>query len=136
MKMTMAFNSDIEVLKELTGQDDWVYTVPEGRSAAWIDCWSIPSNQNSNELALEFMSFLNQPSIAAKNAEDIWLSSTHLGAVEFLNEDYLLDATVNPSLDTLSQSDRYPPFEGEAIALRNWLLFSVEKRFDEFKSGR
>lgn len=74
--------------EQVTTPHDLYYSVPETGSNLWMDCWVAPKLKNQSnlqwELAHEFLNYLCDPSIAAKNMN-------YTGYTSFIAGDDIID---------------------------------------------
>lgn len=87
--------------------EDLAYAVPKEGSNVWVDCMVIPKNARNKENAEKFIDFLCRPDIAQKNCEYIWYSSPNSGAIDLMGEDYINNATINPTAETLERCEYF-----------------------------
>jgi spermidine/putrescine transport system substrate-binding protein len=127
--MVMAFSGNAEEIVETTGQTDWKYVAPKEGVPLWVDCWAIPKTNNSPQLAIEFLSHLNDGKVAAKNSLEVWHSPTNNAALAHLSDEFFEDKEVNPSLEVMARSYPEPHLSSAALRLRQWLVFSAKTNF-------
>jgi len=125
MAMALLYSSDVSSLEEFTGQNDWHYVVPAEGSLLWVDCFSAPAGDKLPEAARQLLAYLNEPEVAAQNAEEVWFSTTNDKALEFVSDEYREDPVVTPSAEIVARSLNTGPLSTAAVSKRNLLLFSV-----------
>lgn len=117
--MALAYGGDQYSLNDIADQEDlWKYTIPSEGTVLWVDCLAIPSSSKNINSALAFINFLNQPQIAALNAEEVYVATPNEAALEIVSEEYRQDSEVFPSKDILNKSDLYRPLNSESVEQR------------------
>jgi spermidine/putrescine-binding protein len=133
--MVMAFSGNAEEIVETTGQTDWKYVVPKEGVPLWVDCWAIPKTNNTPQLAIEFLSHLNDDKVAAENSLEVWHSPTNIAALAHLSDEFFKDKEVNPSAAVMARSYPEPHLSSAALRLRQWLVFSAKTNFKMMKDN-
>lgn len=135
MRMTLAHSRDLHWLRKLTGQDDWEFVVPDEGGLARHDCWTASNGRPFKKAALDFLSFINQPEVAAENAEGAGFSSTNILAQPFFSEAYLSNTVLNPSEDTLNRIGHIEKVDENFIRQRNLLMLWVKMLREDYEQG-
>lgn len=119
LSLAPAYSGDLFNIKELSGQDDWEYIVPKEGTLLFVDCFTLPAEKSVKEATKAFLSFINEPQIAAKNAQDIWFSTTNSAAQLLTSEKYKTDSELNPDKATILRSYNYKKMSQKGTLLRN-----------------
>lgn len=125
MTMTVAYSSDLEAIASATGQDDWEFVIPSEGTMLWIDCWGAPGNHSIKDATYEFLDYLNDPAVSAKNSEDIWFRPTTLGIESHVDEEFLTDKTLYPDLSKVKSKFYYAEGKISNTSVRNRILLSL-----------
>lgn len=89
-------------LPDYGGREGITYVIPEEGCVIWQDNMSIPVGAPNSYTAMVFMNYINEPEIAAQNAEFVGYGTPNAAAKEFIDPDILADEGI------------YPPEEVEA----------------------
>ena len=84
-----------------------VYAFPEEGSHIWVDYVAILSRSKNKALARKFINFLNEPRIAARNAQFVHYATPNKAAEAFLPAEYFQDPVIYPSDKALEKSEFY-----------------------------
>ncbi|MBY8151760.1 spermidine/putrescine ABC transporter substrate-binding protein [Vibrio fluvialis] len=95
--MALAYSGDQYSLNRFYENDDWGFSLPEGRPYLWVDCMAVNSHSVNKQEAKAFLDFLMLPEIAAMNAEDIQAATPNLSALSLMTEEYRNDSSLFPS---------------------------------------
>lgn len=125
LSLAAVYAGDIFQLKEKTGQQDWVYITPKEGTLFWVDCFVAPANKAISEASLQFLDFISEPTIAIKNAETIWVSTTNDSAMKLGSSEYLTDTELNATEDVIENSYFYKVLPTEAVVFRNRIISSL-----------
>lgn len=126
MAMAMAYSADVEEIIENTGQQDWVYRVPEEGTMLWVDCWTAPASHPIKPATLAFLNFINQPEIAALNAETTWMPTPISGAKALTSREHREDKELYPTETITNRSDVYQNLPKAAIDLRAKMVATIK----------
>lgn len=75
--------------------------VPKAGTLIWVDSMAIPRDAPSPDLAYEFVNFLLDPDIAARNANFVKYGTPNLAARAKINKELLDDAAIYPPAEVL-----------------------------------
>ncbi len=84
-----------------------VYVLPKEGGSIWMDYVAILSKSKNKELAQKFINFLNEPRIAARNAEFVYYATPNKAAEAFLPSEYFQNPVIYPSGKALEKSEYY-----------------------------
>lgn len=112
----------------------WEYVVPKEGTLLWVDCLAIPSDSRNPTLALQFINFLNQPKVAAQNAEAIYLATPNIAAKAFLSDEFKNDKAVYPDEDVVRRSQLYKVLTPENIKLRLRITNAIVNIYESSKT--
>ena len=120
-KLTLAaiYSGDLQNIKESTGQNDWEYVVPKEGTLFFVDCFTTPSAGMLKEGSKAFLSFINEPAVAYKNASDIWFSTTNEAALLTADDKYKNDSELFPDATILQRSYNYKLLSKGDMVIRN-----------------
>jgi spermidine/putrescine-binding protein len=77
--------------------------VPETGTMIWVDAMAIPKDAKNKRLAHEFINFLLEPEIAARNANTVRYASPNVTAREYMTKDLLDDPAIYPPQEILDR---------------------------------
>lgn len=115
-----------EIMSENENLD---YVVPEEGSNLWFDNMVIPKTANNIEGAQQFMNFMLDPKIAARNAEYVGYSTPNEKALDYLPEEVAKDERFYPDEALTEKLEVYDNLGKEMLGYYNEL-------FLEFKMHR
>lgn len=95
-----------------------IYVLPEEGGNIWVDYFLLSANSKQPELAAKFLNFINQPEIAAKNAEELYLASPNAAANKIITSEFKNDPVINPSKELLSRSEFYKELSPSTMRTR------------------
>ncbi len=84
-----AYNGDIVRLQYEEGLKEVSFAIPEEGATIWTDSMCIPRDAENVELAHEFINFMLEPEISARNSEYIKYASPVTEAKEYISEEVL-----------------------------------------------
>ncbi len=79
------------------------YAIPKEGAQLWFDNVAIPRDARNLAEAHEFINFLQQPEVAAKNSNFVSYANGNLASQKFINKDVLEDRTIYPDEATMAQ---------------------------------
>ena len=79
------------------------YAIPKEGAQLWFDNLAIPRDARNVAEAHEFINYLQQPEVAAKNSDFISYANGNLASQKFINRDVLEDQTIYPDEATMSR---------------------------------
>ena len=97
------FNGDALALAKY--QSKIVYLTPPEGSELWIDYLAIARHAEQPELALAFINFLNDPQIAARNAQYVYYATPNRAAAQLLPLEFINNPIIYPNEAILSHSE-------------------------------
>lgn len=101
----MMFNGDALMVQE--HEPNIVFVLPEEGGQLWVDYWVIAESSKNKDLAAAFVNFLNEPSVAADNAQFVHYATPNLAAEKLLPADFLADPVIYPPAGMLEHSEYY-----------------------------
>jgi len=90
-------------LPDSGGREGIVYVIPQEGCTIWQDNLAIPVNAPNAYTAMVFMNYLNDPEIAAQNAEWVGYGTPNAAAKEFIDPAILEDEGIYPPEDVQSR---------------------------------
>lgn len=102
---SVVYSGDALVLNEF--EDEIVYAAPDEGSNLWVDYLVILNRSSKKKLAAAFINFLNEPTIAARNAEYVYYATPNQSAKEYLPHEHLENSIIYPSDDYLARCETY-----------------------------
>ncbi len=120
---SIAYSGDALVLNELNSNIK--YVVPKEGSSVWVDHWVVYAKSPNKALAHKFLNFMNEPKIAAQNAEYIYMATPNHAAVEFLSQTFLKDSIVYPRAEQLKELEPYHQLQGRGLRTRSQIYNRV-----------
>ncbi len=128
MSLTYGFSSDLSELIKISGQDDWVYVVPEEGTLLWADCWAAPYGKTLKPATVAFLKFINRPDIAAMNAERMGFTTVNQAALALVNNDYRSNKVLFPSKAIQDRGSYYQILDPESEKLRQRMITSLQSQ--------
>ncbi len=122
LSLAAVYSGDLYNIKKSTGQDDWEYVVPKEGTLFYVDCFTAPSASVLKEGTKAFLAFINEPSVAYQNAEDVWFSTTNKAAQLLASDKYKNDSEISPDAKTLQRSHSYTQLSKDDIVIRNRIV--------------
>ena len=104
------------------------FMVPKEGTGIWADCFAIPKGAKNKELAQQFINYLYDPKVSAKNYEYIGYNDPNEKAMPFHSEEYKKDPILQTAKDYIGNSE-WTDDVGEAIAL-------YDRIWTELKTGK
>ncbi|WP_028109612.1 polyamine ABC transporter substrate-binding protein [Ferrimonas futtsuensis] len=126
MAMTLAYSADVEEIIEATGQQDWVYRIPNEGTMLWVDCWTAPAGHPIKPATLAFLNFINQPEIAALNAETTWMPTPIASAKALTTLKHRQDRELYPTEQITNRSEVFRSLSKDAIDLRAKMVATIK----------
>ncbi len=117
---SMVYSGDALVLQEHSANIE--YAVPEEGGNIWVDYLSILSSSHKKMLAAAFLNYLNEPKVAAQNAEYVYYATPNVAAEEHLPQEYFDNPVIYPPEAQLSKSEFYKPLSPRAQKLTNSIV--------------
>lgn len=96
------YNSDLLMPGEYS--DAIRFVIPEEGALPWVDYLTVAQSSTSKTLAFDFIDNLNDPDIAARQAEYVYYASPRSAARERLTPELLSHALIYSSIDVLNRS--------------------------------
>ncbi|NND91448.1 MAG: spermidine/putrescine ABC transporter substrate-binding protein [Granulosicoccus sp.] len=101
------YSGDVLMLQEI--DDRIVYSLPEEGGLIWADYLTVAQSSLNKKLAFEFLNFINEPSIAARQAEYVYYATPNAAAMELVSQEYLDNPVIFPSATDLEKSEYLEP---------------------------
>lgn len=117
---TTVYGGDALVVAEYN--DNIMYVIPEEGGNIWVDYFSISAKSQNEQLAYEFLNFINQPEWAAKNAEEMYLATPNTAALKLLPDEMLNNPVIFPDETLLKNSEYYKALSPAATRLRSGIF--------------
>ncbi|MDA3872484.1 MAG: spermidine/putrescine ABC transporter substrate-binding protein [Kiritimatiellae bacterium] len=89
--------------------EDVGYVIPDEGAILWIDGFVMPRDARNVAAAHRFINFLNQPEIAARNANNLLMLPSNLAATEMLDDRIRDDSALNPDAATRRKLQLFKP---------------------------
>ncbi len=120
---SLAYNGDTLMLQEQ--HDQIAYVVPKEGGNLWADYLVIMQSSQNKELSAQFIDFLNQPKIAARNAEFVYFATPNSRAHAFVSAEYSADPAIYPSAEILERSEPYQELAPRTLKTVNGLFIQL-----------
>ncbi|MDH3738209.1 MAG: spermidine/putrescine ABC transporter substrate-binding protein [Alphaproteobacteria bacterium] len=105
--VTMAFMWSGDALALQEQNENITYVVPKEGSLLWVDYMAILEGSQNKDLAAAFINFMNEPKMAARQAEYVYYPTPNKAAEAFLPAEFLEDEVIYPSTAILDRSSFY-----------------------------
>jgi len=126
--LALAYSGDQLTLENDKSKPQWDFVVPKEGTAIWIDCIGILSSSTKKKVATAFINFINRPKIAALNAQELWVATPNISALQYVSDEFLDDSRVFPSAEMSKKSELYQVLTNESIRLRNRIVYQLEHK--------
>lgn len=120
--IAMAYAGDEYALNNINPDYEWGFVTPSEGTVIWVDCLAILSNSDNQQQALNFIEFLNQPQVAARNAEQMGNNPTNPYSLELLKNS---TNTTMPTQKQLDQAVYYTDVVNVSVTLLNRIANAV-----------
>lgn len=131
LHLALAYSGDhVSMNEAMELEDIWQYHVPKEGTLIWVDCLAIMKNAPNPQLAAEFLDFINQPEIAAMNAEWVEVATPNLAARTLLDEELLDDQSLYPAATTMKNSEVYSELSDGSMRLRNRIRTALQRLYE------
>lgn len=127
MDVAIFYSGEKESIAKATGQDDWVYTIPKEGTLLWYECLASHVNKPMNPATVEFIKFINKPSNAIKNAQDMWFATLNKDALKLADDEYLNDSELFPVNLSLSHLFHYEMLDEVSLKTRAKIVSVLSK---------
>lgn len=121
--MAMIYNGD--GLRIASENSNIEFVVPKEGTAFWIDYLSVLNSSDQKLLGMQFINFLNQPKIAARNAQFLQFASPNLTANQYLPPEFLADPLIYPPEEIKQVSEYYVELPVEVTKMKHSIFFSL-----------
>jgi len=101
----LAYSGDALMLAE--HDENIAYVVPEEGTNIWVDYLVVSKASRRKKLAMDFISFINEPENAAQLAEHVYHASPNQAADQYLTEEFLSDPVIYPDQAVIDKSEFY-----------------------------
>jgi len=130
--LSMGYSGDEVTLNELSAHNSWKFVVPEEGTLLWMDCIAINAHSTQQQLAMQFINFINDPTIAAVNASEVGNASPNHSAIKLMKKTGRYEQALYPSETAMKRSDFYTAFNFEATILRSRIVNAILKEHQQY----
>lgn len=123
---TIAVTFSGEASQMLDGNEALTYVIPKEGTNLWFDSMVIPKTASNLQGAHDFISFMNRPENAAKNAEYVGYSTANKDALELLPEDVTSDESFYPADEALENMEVYIDMDPVLVGMYNDLYLEAK----------
>lgn len=116
--MALAYSGDQQELNKLSQSQQWNYVVPEEGSMIWSECLAILGHSEKQQLALDFINFINIPEVAAANSEAAQIATSNVPAAAMQSAEFRNNPIYTPTQEQRAKLIHYDP----DLSVRNILL--------------
>ncbi|PLX88561.1 MAG: spermidine/putrescine ABC transporter substrate-binding protein [Desulfuromonas sp.] len=117
MVAAMMYNGDALAVAEFN--ENITYVLPEEGGNIWVDYFVLSHAARNPDLAYAFLDFINNPPVAAQQAEYVYFATPNAAAEKLLDPEFLEHPAIYPSVKALKQSEYYQPISPRGNRLRN-----------------
>ena len=125
--VTMAVMYSGDALAVQEHHDEITYVVPKEGTLLWVDYLTMLEASKNKELAAAFINFMNEPEIAARQAEYVYYPTPNTAAEAYLPTEFLEDEIIYPPQALLDRSAFYEPVPPASLR-RYATIFSTVTR--------
>lgn len=108
-EVTMALMWSGDALLVQEHNENITYVVPKEGTLLWVDYLTILEGSEKKELAEAFINFMNEPKIAARQAEFVYYPTPNKAAEAFLPAEFLADEIIYPPQSLMDRSSFFEP---------------------------
>ena len=101
------YSGDVLMLQDL--DDRIAYSLPKEGGLIWADYFTVAKSSQNKELAFKFLNFINEPKIAARQAEYVNYATPNKAAMDFVSQEYRDNPVIFPSKHDLEKSEFIRP---------------------------
>jgi len=105
--MALMWSGDALVLQE--HNENITYVIPEEGTLLWVDYLTILEGSEKKALAEAFINFMNDPKVAARQAEFVYYPTPNKAAEAFLPTEFLEDEIIYPPQAIIDSSSFFEP---------------------------
>ncbi|WP_166434212.1 polyamine ABC transporter substrate-binding protein [Vibrio viridaestus] len=127
LDLVVAFSGETYLLNQYTGNEDWVYTIPQEGTLIWHECFAQLKDSPNKKATKQFLNFIGDPKIAAKNAEYIWYATSNQSAMDFVSDEYKNDSEIFPDKTALANSYPYREISLPGLKLRTRIISIIQR---------
>ena len=120
-----AYNGDALALQEFN--ENITFVIPSEGSILWVDYLVVMAKSDKKKLAMDFINFLNQPRIAAAQAEYMYYASPNAEAEKLLPKEFLTDEVIYPGDDVLEKCEIEHKLPARNYKTRNSIFMEVTR---------
>lgn len=102
------------------------YTVPSEGAQLWFDNLAIPRDSKNVVEAHEFINFLQEPEVAARNSNFISYANGNLSSQKFLHKDILADRSIYPDVEMMGRLYTVQAHDPKTVRLLNRLWTRIK----------
>ena len=125
--MTLAYSGDQYALNAKAGKEVWDYTTLKEGTVTWVDCMAVLQNSPRKQIAFDFLNYLYDAKVAARNSEDVYVATPLPQAKVLQSEEFINDVTVYPPEAIMAKLQRYKKLSDENVLLRHRITASLVK---------
>ncbi|MEA1989402.1 MAG: extracellular solute-binding protein, partial [Pseudomonadota bacterium] len=118
-----AYNGDTLSAQEYNPNIKFV--LPKEGALIWVDHWVVYSNSQNRQLAYQFLNFINQPEIAAQNAEYVYTAPANTESLKYVSQEFLDNPVIFPSSEQLKNSEVLQPLDGRTLRTRSRIFNKI-----------
>ncbi|WP_344957789.1 spermidine/putrescine ABC transporter substrate-binding protein [Zobellella aerophila] len=128
--MAQGYSSDRAAMNTFSDQEHWRFVLPDEGTLVRLDCLAIFRHSPHQALATEFLNFLNQPEIAALNAEQTFATPANDAALTLLSGQFGQDSSIFPLVPALQNGQLAPRLDPKNMEIRNRITLAVLKNHE------
>ena len=118
--VSMIYNGDVLMLSEHS--DEIAYAQPTEGSTLWVDYFTITATSANKDLAAAFINYINEPNVAARNADYVYYATPNLAAKSQASEEYLNNPIIFPPKEQLAEMTFLQQLNPRATKFTNSLM--------------
>ena len=116
----VTYSGDAMMLQEQN--ENLEYVIPKEGSSLWMDFFIVMMSSSQKELAYRLLDYLNEPEVAARNAEYVYYATPNLTAKQHVSSEYLENPMIFPDAEVLARSESF-------TILPVWISRQIERMF-------
>ncbi len=120
--VAMVYNGD--AVYEEESQGELKFILPKEGYHLWVDSMMVVKGSDKREAAYEFINYMLNPEVSAKNVEYTYFASPVKGAEEYINDQILKNSKIYPDEEVLKRGE-FQIYLGEEVEKKYRRIYDV-----------
>ena len=122
----LAYSGDALTVAEI--DKNIVYVVPGEGTYMWVDYFVVAKNSKNRQSALNFLNYINEPKIAAQQAQYLYYATPNMAAKKLLPEEFTNNKNLYPDQKTINSSEFLQTLPPKIQKLYNRILPQLTRK--------